>query len=644
MDGSECAPAPPAPVSLPSPPSLPPGQAPSFVGTIIKNRPKGCFFCSSVENLKTCTGCHSAYYCSAEHQRKDWKSHRNECRDLAALQEAVLKDTKMFKQSMDRDGCVKLIRKANRYAFDALTEPRRQLKLLNRARAVFFEVVNWADHVEALDEVGGLEYFLSAYEGCLHSHASVYVAMFASHAPEKCRRLVNQNAVRIHWYRSLHATELQDALTTTDSKHEQLLGEIEFSVEDREQESFYHLQQSIKILEALARQAKASANEGAQEMSKKQLDYLSASSYRRMMHCMARLENWKEVDEVYKASLKRGGDGSHHALVMKFERASLYLNIGVNGLRQRGNEMIKSFNARQVERQTEAEVKGVTDLRQSLREVVREQLPGMTRDDEGHEMVHGLEQKYFKLKNSNIALTEAKAFPKLFPHGNCFDSKTVAGEKILFRAYRKRLLDSPDERFRNDPDWMLWSEEMERYLLKIVTEELVDLRLPGALQKQEGGSGTGENACEEWDEEARKKMQELLKAEYGQLQETLGEIRDQSLIFLEVVEFELKDVLMAALQQTDAETWSRSAVELARCYLSSSLSAKPRADAIANEIIRAHSCEGTCCDTIMAHQILKVSHVNELDLHAGMNAPFCPAAEIHPRSVSCIDEYFGETE
>ena len=80
------------------------------------------------------------------------------------------------------------------------------------------------------------------------------------------------------------------------------------------------------------------------------------------------------------------------------------------------------------------------------------------------------------------------------------------------------------------------------------------------------------DVCEELDEEARKKMQEVSKVEHAELQKCLCELRDQSVIFLEVVEFELKEVIMAALEHNDTETWGRSAVELARCYLSFRLS------------------------------------------------------------------------
>ena len=38
-----------------------------------------CRVCDSTEKLKKCTGCGTVYYCSRDHQAKDWKAHKKEC-------------------------------------------------------------------------------------------------------------------------------------------------------------------------------------------------------------------------------------------------------------------------------------------------------------------------------------------------------------------------------------------------------------------------------------------------------------------------------------------------------------------------------------------------------------------------------------
>ncbi|KZT24975.1 hypothetical protein NEOLEDRAFT_1178741 [Neolentinus lepideus HHB14362 ss-1] len=39
-----------------------------------------CAKCGSPHNLKACTGCNRFYYCSKEHQREDWTTHKPECK------------------------------------------------------------------------------------------------------------------------------------------------------------------------------------------------------------------------------------------------------------------------------------------------------------------------------------------------------------------------------------------------------------------------------------------------------------------------------------------------------------------------------------------------------------------------------------
>ena len=42
-----------------------------------------CSVCGSTKKLLRCSRCKSKFYCSREHQKKDWKEHRKECAKLA---------------------------------------------------------------------------------------------------------------------------------------------------------------------------------------------------------------------------------------------------------------------------------------------------------------------------------------------------------------------------------------------------------------------------------------------------------------------------------------------------------------------------------------------------------------------------------
>lgn len=52
------------------------------MSSVEKNAPKAidyCFVCKELSSLK-CSNCVKIFYCSAKHQRQDWKRHKHECR------------------------------------------------------------------------------------------------------------------------------------------------------------------------------------------------------------------------------------------------------------------------------------------------------------------------------------------------------------------------------------------------------------------------------------------------------------------------------------------------------------------------------------------------------------------------------------
>ncbi|XP_070507233.1 protein vreteno-like isoform X1 [Chironomus tepperi] len=57
--------------------------------TIIKEDVKSCAFCGDINSEFICNGCSTMYfatfYCCKDHQERDWKRHKNECKSLPAL-------------------------------------------------------------------------------------------------------------------------------------------------------------------------------------------------------------------------------------------------------------------------------------------------------------------------------------------------------------------------------------------------------------------------------------------------------------------------------------------------------------------------------------------------------------------------------
>lgn len=46
------------------------------------NSPPKCHICCSSENLRRCSNCKAAFYCSREHQQSDWRNHKMECKSI----------------------------------------------------------------------------------------------------------------------------------------------------------------------------------------------------------------------------------------------------------------------------------------------------------------------------------------------------------------------------------------------------------------------------------------------------------------------------------------------------------------------------------------------------------------------------------
>jgi hypothetical protein len=45
-----------------------------------KSEKSRCEICKKNKNLKACSACGDVFYCSAEHQKENWKSHKGNCK------------------------------------------------------------------------------------------------------------------------------------------------------------------------------------------------------------------------------------------------------------------------------------------------------------------------------------------------------------------------------------------------------------------------------------------------------------------------------------------------------------------------------------------------------------------------------------
>ncbi|KAL8613733.1 hypothetical protein ACOMHN_029590 [Nucella lapillus] len=58
-----------------------------------------CQMCGALENLSLCAGCRSAWYCSKDHQREDWKEHKRQCKSLKSTNPTSQEDEVNTKNS-----------------------------------------------------------------------------------------------------------------------------------------------------------------------------------------------------------------------------------------------------------------------------------------------------------------------------------------------------------------------------------------------------------------------------------------------------------------------------------------------------------------------------------------------------------------
>ncbi|KAL4238082.1 hypothetical protein ACF0H5_002794 [Mactra antiquata] len=68
------------------------------------NRDFSCSVCNSQNNLKRCGICKCTYYCSREHQMKDWNNHKLHCKQLAKQTCSDVRKTTIISDNTRTDG------------------------------------------------------------------------------------------------------------------------------------------------------------------------------------------------------------------------------------------------------------------------------------------------------------------------------------------------------------------------------------------------------------------------------------------------------------------------------------------------------------------------------------------------------------
>ena len=244
------------------------------------------------------------------------------------------------------------------------------LKILDQLRATYFEIVSWDPHVHCFrgPEVE-IYVFVCCYRYCLMKYSEVYQTLYAMEKVNECIETVKRNYLRgavyeKFWLERDEKSSTNEISTIDDdsifhAEKERALGDTHMMQEGGEDKAYHHYLAATKIndkIRKLGPDKKAQANLGrsypnllgiAQSQFHTLHDVLNDGAlFRKMMHCMARQENFELADAMYEQAVKAFDDGNEEGapekkLSLRFERAAMY-SFGALQIIERANDLLKS--------------------------------------------------------------------------------------------------------------------------------------------------------------------------------------------------------------------------------------------------------------------------------------------------------------
>lgn len=247
------------------------------------------------------------------------------------------------------------------------------LKTLEQLRATYFEIVSWDPHINCVrgPEVEEL-LFVCCYRYCLMKYSEVYQTLYAMEKVNECIETVKRNYLRGAVYEKFWLEEEErdeksstNEISTIDdvsifhAEKEKVLGDAHMMQEGGEDKAYHHYLAATKIndkIRKLDADKKSQANLGssypnllsiAQSQFQSYHDFLNNGPlFRKMMHCMARQENFELADAMYEQAVIAFEDGNEKGaaekkLILRFERAAMY-SFGALQIIERANDLLKS--------------------------------------------------------------------------------------------------------------------------------------------------------------------------------------------------------------------------------------------------------------------------------------------------------------
>ena len=270
-------------------------------------------------------------------------------------------------------------------AEDVLTD---QFQTLEELRALFFQVVSWDQHIECIsNDFTEVLMFITSYRFCLLKHSELFVALFSLEKQLPCKETITRNYLRGSMYENFwlekngqifdnDRNSIDMNVSMFNVQKEILLGEVALLQKGGEDSAYYHYLGACKINDkirlALSQQTNQEGenknldktkNVTCQLLSAQQKYYHNIKNgtnngplLRKMMHCMARQENFEGTDHLYEQAIKafdeledeesggvrnilHGKEGKK--LALKFERAGLY-QFGALQIMNNANDLLKS--------------------------------------------------------------------------------------------------------------------------------------------------------------------------------------------------------------------------------------------------------------------------------------------------------------
>ncbi|KAI9351320.1 hypothetical protein BDR26DRAFT_1003332 [Obelidium mucronatum] len=273
----------------------------------------GCLLCGSTKNLRRCAGCQAVFYCSAEHQKQDWKtSHRSQCTTIKAERLAV--DTSEGTE-MTAEKCRQFVLESQRLVNLSRApnlSPQKRLDKALRAKELCMRVIICPEHLDM-----SLGDFVS---DAIMNHVQCFVEVnLLANNIEACKAVVDQTLRMLNAY-SVYclggSEEAREHVESIPEFTDFIAAETRARISNHEKkydEEMVHLERCIEVSRVLLQDCSPEATTIMNEFR----GHLTRV-YRAMVLCASSMKDFDKMEQYSKLAQENCNDPSQR-LMLQFE-------------------------------------------------------------------------------------------------------------------------------------------------------------------------------------------------------------------------------------------------------------------------------------------------------------------------------------